>query len=489
MESLPAPLSNSSTVDQGSSSMATNDPVTVHNLSVVEGGNASSNSNDGVGADALDSRDMNTGSRMPTRRDPGGPTAIPAEEGDVANPLETLPSAIGVKPGVEAVTPREWERSTVACDDDGNSHDGERTNEEGNNEDDNESEYSYDYEEEDETNLLGFLIPTEPFESGVAASKASRSRGGNASASSMSGSKVNVVVALDNEDSAESGESNAVRAHSISRGASLASDDAPVNPSPGKERRQKWREPTQAAINMSLRAEKEKTGGRRRLASDLYRIMTADTKEAGFSLMPCNEDSMDKWCIKLFGFDEDSNLAKDLMVCGMDHVELEMSFPEQYPFEPPFVRVVRPRFKKQTGFVMNGALCMELLTKDGWNPINDIESVIVSIRSLMVVGDGRLQTAVEMGKDSYETALSAALEKKTAKKDEKSPQEDAGSNRSDPSELKRKRPSEELKGTTVTKEASAGSYTAAEASAAYEHLSKFHKNNGWDRSGWWAKKG
>ena len=40
---------------------------------------------------------------------------------------------------------------------------------------------------------------------------------------------------------------------------------------------------------------------------------------------------------------------------------------------------------------------MELLTKQGWTPINDIESVIVSIRSLMVVGDGRVQAAVDMG--------------------------------------------------------------------------------------------
>ena len=110
---------------------------------------------------------------------------------------------------------------------------------------------------------------------------------------------------------------------------------------------------------------------------------------------------MDKWTIKLFQFDKDSNLAKDMQVLRQDHIELEMKFPEQYPFEPPFVRVVKPRFKKQTGFVMNGALCMELLTKDGWNPINDIESVIVSVRPLLVVGDGRLQAAVELSDKRY----------------------------------------------------------------------------------------
>jgi ubiquitin-protein ligase len=127
--------------------------------------------------------------------------------------------------------------------------------------------------------------------------------------------------------------------------------------------KQKWRQPSKQAVNMSLRAEQETTGGKRRLAQDLYRIMNQDTVEAGFSLQPAEEDCMSKWTIKLFQFDEDSNLAKDMLVLGLDNIELEMSFPEQYPFEPPFVRVSRPRFKRQTGFVMNGALCMELLTK------------------------------------------------------------------------------------------------------------------------------
>jgi ubiquitin-protein ligase len=134
-------------------------------------------------------------------------------------------------------------------------------------------------------------------------------------------------------------------------------------PAAATDNNPKWRQPSKAAVNMSLRAETEKSGGKRRLAQDLYHIMNQDTQEAGFSLHPAQEDCMDKWTINLFQFDEDSNLAKDMLVLGVDNIELSMSFPEQYPFEPPFVRVVKPRFKRQTGFVMNGALCMELLTK------------------------------------------------------------------------------------------------------------------------------
>ena len=233
----------------------------------------------------------------------------------------------------------------------------------------------------------------------------------------------------------------------------------------------KWKEPTSQAVNMSLRAEQESTGGKRRLASDLYKIMMSDTSEAGFSLEPSSEDAMDKWKIQLFQFDEDSSLAQDMMVLGVDHVELEMTFPDDYPFAPPFVRVVQPRFKRQTGFVMNGALCMELLTKDGWNPINDIESVIVSIRSLMVVGGGRLQAAVELPPEKYKELLKHYQTKKPEPKRERveSPKNESA-----------KKPAKIYKG---------GQYSAAEAASAYAHISDYHKKKGWDTSGWWAKKG
>ena len=241
----------------------------------------------------------------------------------------------------------------------------------------------------------------------------------------------------------------------------------------------KWKDPTPEAVGMSLRAQSEPSGGKRRLAQDLYKIMNQDTEEAGFSLAPKSEDSMDLWTIKLFQFDEESNLCKDMHVLKIDHIELEMKFPDQYPFEPPFVRVVRPRFKRQTGFVMNGALCMELLTKEGWNPINDIESVIVSIRSLLVVGDGRLAAASELSKELYDSLLETGKaddSKEPAAK--KNKMGENGTSSANPKPVSK----------AVTKE-QVGSYTASEARSAYDHLSDYHKKKGWDNSGWWARKG
>ncbi|KAL7470127.1 hypothetical protein ACHAXS_010359 [Conticribra weissflogii] len=502
---------NNNGEDTVQQSIFSNDPVLARNVSVVEGSappsdmgrsNVRTTTNHGDGGNRITTggvaRDSGTGEDV-------GPTEIPAEDGDVAAPFKAPSSSAssGAAPSAGGISNEER-----GDDVDVDREDDER-NDECDDQQDDESDYSYEYEEEEDTPFSGFLIPTE-FDHPAAAAAASNVATANVGT-------VNVVAALDNETTAESvgrptsaasSPDEAKDSAPMRTSASAAASDkpdAPPSPTP-RERKQRWKEPTQAAVNMSLRAEKEKTGGRRRLASDLYKIMLADTSEAGFSLEPCDEDTMDKWTIKLFGFDEDSNLAKDLIVIGMDHVELEMSFPDQYPFEPPFVRVVKPRFKKQTGFVMSGALCMELLTKDGWNPINDIESVIVSIRSLMVVGDGRLQAAVELGTEQYNLVLAAQLEKKKAaaagtatsaqgeetKKDEEDSSTESAKRKREVLKEDENDDLKEAKKVAVrvkTKALNAGSYTAQEASQAYDHLTKFHQSNGWDKSGWWAKKG
>lgn len=46
----------------------------------------------------------------------------------------------------------------------------------------------------------------------------------------------------------------------------------------------------------------------------------------------------------------------------LDHVRLLMKFKDDYPFSPPFVHIQYPRFKRSTGYIIDGAFCMELLT-------------------------------------------------------------------------------------------------------------------------------
>lgn len=52
--------------------------------------------------------------------------------------------------------------------------------------------------------------------------------------------------------------------------------------------------------------------------------------------------------------------------------------------------------------------------QSGWNPINDIESVIVSIRSLLVVGKGRLESALRLSPQDYQARCAKASNDKIA---------------------------------------------------------------------------
>ena len=131
--------------------------------------------------------------------------------------------------------------------------------------------------------------------------------------------------------------------------------------------------------------------------------------------------------------------------------------------------------------------------QDGWNPINDIESVIVSIRSLLVVGDGRLEAAVNLPESKYKALLEDASEKPAAKPSAGG----AGSGDDSATSAKRKREEEkdaQKKSAAIEQQRrmvrdQGGSYSVSEAEAAYTHLSDYHEKKGWDTSGWWARKG
>eukprot|EP01027_Heterolobosea_sp_BB2_P019822 GEZU01027927.1.p1 GENE.GEZU01027927.1~~GEZU01027927.1.p1 ORF type:complete len:327 (+),score=157.29 GEZU01027927.1:179-1159(+) len=137
-----------------------------------------------------------------------------------------------------------------------------------------------------------------------------------------------------------------------------------------------------------------------RLMKDLKSIWRANKKNMnlGFSAQPI-DNNLYHWEVRLNGFDDsDGPIAKDLKEYkkkhGIDYVKLDMKFQKDYPFSPPFIRVVKPRFQFHTGHVtIGGSICMELLTTSGWRPINDIESVLIQIRSEMIQGGARIDFA------------------------------------------------------------------------------------------------
>ena len=101
------------------------------------------------------------------------------------------------------------------------------------------------------------------------------------------------------------------------------------------------------------------------------------------------DDSLFEWNIKLFTVDPDSELHKDMQELNHPHVLLNLRFPDNFPFAPPFMRVVKPRI--DGGFVLDGgAICMELLTPSGWSSAYTVEAIVMQFAALVVKGKGRI---------------------------------------------------------------------------------------------------
>jgi len=105
-------------------------------------------------------------------------------------------------------------------------------------------------------------------------------------------------------------------------------------------------------------------------------------------------DNIAQWEIKLYGIPTDEPLYSDMKTMGIDNISLHVIFPPNYPFSPPFLRVLRPRFAFRTGHVtIGGAICTHVLTNDGWIATYRLPQILVDVRAMMISGKGRLDTS------------------------------------------------------------------------------------------------
>lgn len=146
-----------------------------------------------------------------------------------------------------------------------------------------------------------------------------------------------------------------------------------------------------------------------RLMKELRDIYRSDSskKDTGVYNVELVNDSLYEWNVRLLTVDPDSPLHSDLQLLkdkdGKDHIMLNMLFKETFPFEPPFVRVVHPVI--QGGYVLvGGAICMELLTRQGWSSAYTMEALILQIAATLVKGKARIQFSATKGQYSLARA-------------------------------------------------------------------------------------
>lgn len=132
----------------------------------------------------------------------------------------------------------------------------------------------------------------------------------------------------------------------------------------------------------------QKTVRTRRLMKELRDIQKSERKDPVFTVELIN-DNLYEWHIRLYRIDSESDLAADMRELGISCISLHLMFPDNFPFTPPFMRVISPRIEK--GFVMEGgAICMELLTPRGWASAYTVEAIIMQFAASIVKGQGRI---------------------------------------------------------------------------------------------------
>ncbi|CAH1757245.1 8756_t:CDS:10 [Entrophospora sp. SA101] len=100
--------------------------------------------------------------------------------------------------------------------------------------------------------------------------------------------------------------------------------------------------------------------------------------------------SVYQWVVQLKDFDRNLPLAQDMVRNKINTIDLEVRFAPDYPFVPPYIRVIRPRLLRFAdgggGHVTaGGSICMDLLTlgnqhESGWSSVYTMEAVLLQVK-------------------------------------------------------------------------------------------------------------
>jgi ubiquitin-protein ligase len=132
-----------------------------------------------------------------------------------------------------------------------------------------------------------------------------------------------------------------------------------------------------------------------RLKKELNDIMNNDSSKTDLyiSIHLNNPSNINVWDINysIENIPTDNILYTQLLKKNIKDIRLQILIPKRYPFEPPFVRVVYPRFKFRTGHItLGGSICMEVLSNKGWMPAMNIHNLLLQIKLLIITGSAEL---------------------------------------------------------------------------------------------------
>lgn len=116
------------------------------------------------------------------------------------------------------------------------------------------------------------------------------------------------------------------------------------------------------------------------------------------------------WNFKLHyeNFKDYNELYNDMKKYNIEYIDIEVIIPNEFPFEPPFIRIIGPVFQYKTGHItVGGSICMDILTTDKWNCVMGLDKIILIIKHNIIDGKGKIDINRLGQKYSYKEAVSA----------------------------------------------------------------------------------
>lgn len=145
----------------------------------------------------------------------------------------------------------------------------------------------------------------------------------------------------------------------------------------------------------------------KRLMIEYQRAIKCDPSVTGFSIELVEPDSLYVWKLKVHRVDNEK-IQGQMAQFNIPFIEIEITFPIDYPIRPPFVRITHPHFCTMTGHITaGGSLCMEALSNSGWVPSTSVEALIIQIRSVLSDGGAEIDNSNYNSKYTIEEAREA----------------------------------------------------------------------------------
>ncbi|KAF2118287.1 ubiquitin conjugating enzyme [Lophiotrema nucula] len=113
----------------------------------------------------------------------------------------------------------------------------------------------------------------------------------------------------------------------------------------------------------------------KRLSKELLKLQ--DKLPPGITLVKA--DNFEEWQMDIRVMD-DNPLYKD------EVYRLKFSFSQSYPIEAPevtFLRTPTTPIPWHPHVYSNGIICLDLLDRQGWSPVHNVESICVSLQSML----------------------------------------------------------------------------------------------------------